>query len=43
MRHVKNVFVVLLGSSKMVCMFSFDHERLLDDKNIFEELQKQNY
>ena len=43
MSHVKNVFAVLLGSSKTVGIFSFDHERLLDNKNIFEELQKQNY
>ena len=39
----KLYFVVFLCSSERVGIFSFDHERLLDNKNILEELQKQNY
>ena len=41
--YIRNVFPVLTESSEMRGIFSFDHERLLNDKNIFGGLQKQNY
>ena len=43
MSHIGHGLFLFIGSNEIMASFSFDHERLLNDKNIFEELQKQNY